>query len=151
MSATEPSPETAECRLSASLALLRISLGLFLLVWAVMKFVLPKGTINIFKKFYGLNIDVDLSLWIGIAQCVLAVAIIVGFARFWSYGAGLLVHAVSSLSSWKEVLDPWGMYLNTQPKMLFWAGAPVLAAFVLLWLVRERDLWSLDHWLGRST
>jgi hypothetical protein len=50
MNATEPSSETAECRLSASLALLRISLGLFLLVWAIMKFVLPKGTINIFKN-----------------------------------------------------------------------------------------------------
>ena len=50
-------PETFESRLTASLALLRISLGAFLLVWAVMKFVVPKGTIGIFKKFYGLSID----------------------------------------------------------------------------------------------
>lgn len=143
-------PETVERRLSASLALMRISLGAFLLVWAVMKFVVPKGTIGIFKKFYGLSIDVDLSMALGALQAALAVLIILGLWRAWTYGLGVLVHGFSQFSSWRETLDPWGLYLSDKPKMLFWAGVPVLAAFIALWLLRDQDMCSLDGRRGRS-
>jgi hypothetical protein len=144
MSIFHPTPENAECRLVGSLALLRVSLGVFLLVWAVMKFVVPKGTIGIFKKFYGMGIDADLSILFGALQAVLAVAIIVGLWRTWSYGLGVLMHGFSQLASWQQTLDPWGIWLLDKPKMLFWAGVPVLAGFILLWLMRDKDAWSVD-------
>jgi putative oxidoreductase len=56
-----------------------------------------------------------------------------------SYGLGFLVHAVSTLATYRELLAPFGdnhMYL---------AALPVLAAFATLFLLRRRDsLWSLD-------
>jgi uncharacterized membrane protein YphA (DoxX/SURF4 family) len=137
-------PETLECRLTASLALLRVSLGSFLMVWAVMKFTLPKGTIGIFRKFYGLNIDADLAMVFGTLEALLALVLILGLWRTWSYGIALLVHGFSQFSAWRETLDPWALYLSDKPKMLFWAGVPVLAAFVVLWLLRDQDKFSLD-------
>ena len=34
--------------------------------------------------------------------------------------------------------------MNDKPAFLFWAGVPVLAAFIALWLLRDQDKWSLD-------
>ena len=121
-----------------------VSLGTFLAVWAVMKFVLPKGAIGIFRKFYGVNIDADISLVLGALQLALAILVIIGLWRTWSYGLAVLVHGFSQSASWRETLDPWALYLNDKPKMLFWAGVPVLAAFIVIWLMRDQDKWSLD-------
>ena len=144
MSAFDTRHETVEGRLTASLALMRVSLGAFLLVWAVMKFVVPGETIGIFRKYYGLNIDADISMILGALEGALAILIIIGLWRTWSYGLGVLVHGFSQSSSWREILDPWALYLNDKPKMLFWTGVPVLAAFIVIWLLRDRDRWSLD-------
>lgn len=142
--------ETLDSRLATSLALLRVSLGAFLLVWAAMKFLVPQGTIGIFEKFYGVGIDVSLSMVFGALEAVLAVAIILGLWRGWTYGIGILVHGFSQISSWRETLDPWGIYINDSPKMLFWAGVPVLAAFIVIWLLRDKDSWSMDAKLQRG-
>ncbi len=144
MGVFETRPETVECRLTASLALLRLSLGAFLLVWAAMKFLGSKSTIGIFKKFYGLGIDVDISMALGIAEGALALAVILGLWRTYSYGLAILVHGFSQSASWRQTLDPWGVYLNDKPQFLFWAGVPVLAAFIVIWLLRDQDKWSLD-------
>jgi len=146
------SPEdSARCRLAAGLALMRISLGAFLLVWAVMKFVVPAGTIGIFAKFYGLSIGSQIAMFLGAAQAVLALAIIVGLWRTWTLAAGFVVHAAGQIASWRETLDPWGIWLATQPRMLFWAGVPVVFAFAVSWLTRDFDSCSLDARLKTLT
>ena len=136
-------PETVECRLTASLALLRVSLGAFLLVWAVMKFVLPKGTMGIFHKFYGVEIDSDIALVLGALQLALAILVIIGLWRTWSYGSAVLVHGFSQSAVWRETLDPWALYINDKPAMLYWAGVPVGAACMVIWLLRvlTPDAW----------
>ena len=144
MSAFDTRPELVERRLTASLALLRVSLGAFLLVWAVMKFVVPKGTIGIFRKFYGVNIDADIALILGSLEAALAILVIIGLWRTWSYGLAVLVHGFSQTAVWRETLDPWALYLSDKPKMLYWAGVPVAAAFIVIWLLRKQDKWSLD-------
>jgi len=57
-----------------------------------------------------------------------------GIARTWSYGLVLLMHAVSTFSSWKQYLDPY-----TGANLLFFAAWPMLAALVALFLLREHD------------
>jgi hypothetical protein len=144
MSTSESLDVVAGCRLKAGLAILRMSLGAFLLVWAVMKFVVPAGTVGIFAKFYGMSIDVQVSMFLGAAQAALALAIIVGLWRTWTLALGFVVHAVGQLASWRQTLDPWGIWLTENPKMLFWAGVPVMAAFAVAWLARDLDTWCLD-------
>ena len=51
----------------------------------------------------------------------------------------LLLHSISTLSSYKNYLDPW-----TYPNLLFFAAIPMLAACVTLWWLRKYDLFTVD-------
>jgi len=70
---------------------------------------------------------------------VLAAAVVLGVWRRWSYGAALLVHVGSVLLLWGQLGDPWGVVL---------AGLPACGALIALYLLRDRDLWTLDAWLA---
>lgn len=130
--------------LALALAVLRISLGLFLLLWALEKFFIPATTVGIWKAFYLIDIGPSLSYLIGAAESVLALAITVGLWRRLSYGLGLVLHTVSVLSSWRQLVDPWGLLSGGRPNHLFLAGVPVLAAFFLIYLLREADIHTVD-------
>jgi len=132
-----------------ALAVLRVSLGLFLLLWGLEKFVIPETTVKIWSHFYGLAIGGAMPVALGVVESALAVAITMGLWRRSSYGAGLVVHALSVLSSWRPLLDPWGLVSGGAPNHLFLAGVPVLAGFVAIYLLRDRDVWTLDVWLAR--
>ncbi len=113
-----------------ALAVLRSSLGVFLLGWGIGKLVVPAGTAAISPP-----------LFTGVAtlEVVLAGFILLGIWRRWSYGAALLVHVGSLLLMWGQLRDPWGVAL---------AGLPACGALVTLYLLRDRDLWALDTWLA---
>ena len=132
-----------------ALATLRVSLGLFLLVWGLEKFAIPTATVGIWAKFYGVGLAASLVPLVGALESALALAVTVGLWRRVSYGLGLAVHAVSVLSSWRQLLDPWGLRSGGSPNHLFLAGVPVLAGFVALYLLRGRDTWTFDEWLLR--
>lgn len=132
-----------------ALAGLRVSLGAFLLVWGLEKFAIPAATVGIWAKFYGVGLAASLVPLVGALESGLALAITVGFWRRVSYGLGVVVHAVSVLSSWRQLFDPWGLRSGGPPNHLFLAGVPVLAGFVALYLLRVRDAWTLDEWLLR--
>ncbi|MEX2156877.1 MAG: hypothetical protein WD773_08560 [Gemmatimonadales bacterium] len=135
-----------------ALAVLRVSLGVFLLLWGVEKFVIPEVTVRIWGGFYGVGLAAALVPVVGAVESALALAITVGLWRRVSYGLGLLLHAVSVVSTWRQLLDPWGLRSGGAPNHLFLAGVPVLAAFLALYLLRDRDTWTLDERLRhRST
>lgn len=132
-----------------ALAILRVSLGVFLLLWAVEKFVIPTTTVHIWEKFYGVGLARPLVPFVGALESALALAIAIGLWRQVTYRLGLLLHAVSVLSTWRQLIDPWGLRSNGSANHLFLAGVPVLAGFVALYLMRARDAWTLDGWLLR--
>ena len=132
-----------------ALAVLRVSLGVFLLLWGVEKFVIPEVTVQIWGGFYGVGLAAALVPLVGALESALALAITVGLWRRATYGLGLLLHAVSVVSTWRQLLDPWGLRSGGAPNHLFLAGVPVLAAFLALYLLRDRDAWTLDDWLRR--
>jgi putative oxidoreductase len=133
-----------------ALAVLRVSLGVFLLLWGVEKFVIPTISVRIWEHFYGVGLAASLVPLVGAVESVLALAIMVGLWRRVTYGLGLLLHAVSVLSSWRQLFDPWGLHSGGSPNHLFLAGVPVLAGFVALYLMRARDSWTLDEWILRQ-
>lgn len=135
-----------------ALAVLRVSLGVFLLLWGVEKFVIPEVTVQIWGGFYGVGLAAALVPLVGALESALALAITVGLWRRATYGLGLLLHAVSVAATWRQLLDPWGLRSGGAPNHLFLAGVPVLAAFLALYLLRDRDTWTLDERLRhRST
>jgi len=127
-------------RVSLALFILRCSLGLFLLLWSFDKMVEPASTVIIFKHFYGLTVSPNVAGWIGVLEALLSLAILAGFRKTISYGLGLVLHAVSTLSTSEQLLSPFGQ------NHLFIAAVPVLAGFIVLFLLRDLDtLWCADR------
>ena len=120
-------------RLQISLLLLRLSLGLVMMVWAFDKILNPSHGAAVFESFYGLSgIGESLIPMVGIAQALVVVAFLLGVARTWTYGAVLLMHAVTTLVSWSAYLQPL-------KNILFFAAWPMLAGLIALFLLRHED------------
>ncbi len=113
-----------------ALAMLRGSLGVFLLLWGIGKLVVAAGAPAI---------SPPLSSGVATLEIVLAAFILLGLWRRWSYAAAFFVHVGSLLLLWRTLEDPWAVALG---------GLPVCGALVALYLLRDRDLWTLDAWLA---
>ncbi|HLF12950.1 MAG TPA: DoxX family membrane protein [Gammaproteobacteria bacterium] len=133
-------------RTAVALLILRLSLGIFLLQWSLEKFIAPSSAAGVAKAFYGVSPSTTQTYVAGAAELVLALALLVGVARRWTYGAAFLVHAVSVAATWQQLFDPYGGRGNH----LFIAGIPVLAAFFVLYLLRRADIYSIDGLRERS-
>ncbi len=136
------SSSTLESKIAVPLLILRVTLGLFLLLWAVDKFVAPEHAAAVFGHFYFIEGLPHLGAYIlGGLQGLLCIALILGFKRGISYLIAFLIHGVSTVSTAKHIFLPWGF---EGWNMLFMTGVPVLAALWLLYSVRDWDVLSLD-------
>ena len=131
-------------RIAAALLILRLFLGMFLLQWSVEKLILPSATIRIAQNFYGVSLPQAGSYALGAAELVLSLALLFGLYRTISYGLALLVHTVTVIVSWRQLLDPYG--LAKLGNHLWIATWPTWGAFVALFLMRDWDVYSLDGW-----
>lgn len=123
--------------LPVALFVLRLGLGVFLLLFGIDKLVAPATTVEVFAQFYGLIVSHNMAYGAGVLEILLGLAFLAGLWKTLSYGLGLLLHAVSTLATYQELLSPFGT------NHLFLAAVPVLAAFLALFLLRHHDtLWS---------
>ena len=121
-----------------ALFILRLGLGIFIMLWGLDKLFAPEATVMIFKHFYLSNIGVTAAYVLGGLETLLGLIIILGKWKKYSYGIAMIMHAVSTLSTTKLLINPFG------DNHLFIAAIPVLAAFIALYLMREEDtLYSL--------
>ena len=125
-------------RVRLPLLLLRIGVFIVMLMWTLDKFVRPDHAAGVFKKFYQLDLGgATLFYGLGALEALLLILFITGTAKRFSYGAVLLLHAVSTVSSYPR-------YLQAFDNLLFFAAWPMLAACVALYLLRDLDtLWTL--------
>lgn len=129
MTGTQPTPAA----LPLSLLLLRIGITIVMGFWTVDKMINSEHAGAVFKNFYGLGSVGDQALLvIGIVQGLVVLAFAAGLFKTITYGAILLMHSVSTLSSWRQYLDPF-------ENLLFLAAWPMLAACAALFLMREHD------------
>ena len=120
-------------RLPLCLLLLRLSLGLVMMIWAFDKMLNPSHGAAVFESFYGLSgIGEPLVRGIGAVQALIVLAFLAGIARTFSYGAVLLMHALTTFVSWSAYLQPL-------KNILFFAAWPMLAGLITLFLLREAD------------
>ena len=91
------------------------------------------------SKFYGIDgLDAQIAYVLGALELVLLLAFVAGVARRWSYGIVLVLHGVSTLSSWSQYLHPF-----ERANLLFFAAWPMLAACAALYLLRDADIYTL--------
>jgi hypothetical protein len=77
---------------------------------------------------------------IGAMEMVILLLFLAGYKKKYTYGAVLVLHAVSTLSSFKQYLAPFD-----GTNLLFFAAWPMLAACLALFLLRDQDkIWSVS-------
>ncbi|MDE2471057.1 MAG: hypothetical protein KGL35_20515 [Bradyrhizobium sp.] len=135
----------AQRRAAIAVLIMRLALGIFLLLLSVGKLVVPGATVRIAAHFYGIALPEAAPAFLGSAELALSVALLIGFTQRPVYALAILLHATSTLASWRQLLDPFG--IATPGDDLFLAGVPVLGAFLALCLLRGFDIYSLDRWL----
>src|SRR5712692_1929204 len=125
-------------RIRLPLLLLRIGVFIVMLMWTLDKFVRPGHATGVFKKFYGLDLGSPTVFYVlGSVELVLILLFVTGTAKRFSYGAVLALHAVSTVSSYRQ-------YMAAFDNLLFFAAWPMLAACIALYLLRDLDtLWTL--------
>lgn len=122
-----------ELRLRVALLGLRVGVGLVFVFWALDKIVQPEHSTQVFGAFYRMpNTGHTALLALGVAQLALTAAFLLGVAKRFSYGAVLVLHAISTLSSFAKYLEPFS-------SLLFFAAWPMLAACAALYLLRDYD------------
>lgn len=127
-----------------ALLVLRVTLGVFLLFWSSMKWVQPGHANGITEHFYGVLLPSSLTVMLGGIEALLSLLIIAGAWKRYTYGAGLIVHGLSTVASWKMYFIPFPPYPH--PNDLFVAAIPVLAAFIVLYVLRDQDiLWAVQR------
>ena len=131
-------------RIPAALLILRFFLGTFLLQWSIEKLILPDATARIASNFYVVTLPVEGSYSLGVAELILALALLVGFYRTISYGLSLLIHTVTVVVSWRQLFDQWG--LAKVGNHLWISTWPTMGGFAALFLMREWDTWTVDGW-----
>ncbi len=125
-------------KIATPLLILRITVALFLAQWGIEKIISPEMTTGIFTHFYGFAFPSNLSPILGIAEVLLALAVLIGFQKRISYGVAFLIHGISTLATWKQLIDPFGLIWGTN-NHLFAAAVPLLAAMWLLFVMRNAD------------
>jgi len=128
-------------RIARALLLLRLSVFLVMLVWTIDKLLNPAHAAQVYTYFYGIGgLGPRVFYVIGLAELLLLLAFVVGFQRRLTYGAVLLLHAMSTVSAFRQYLDPLS-------NLLFFAAWPMLAACFALYTLRSLD----TRWvIGRS-
>ena len=122
-------------RLPISLLCLRLGVFIVMLAWTVDKFVRPEHAAGVFGHFYGItNIGPTVLYSLAALEIVLLLAFLLGIKRRVSYGLVLLLHGISTLSSWYQYSHPF-----EGSNLLFFAAWPMLAACLMLYLMRDQD------------
>ncbi len=127
-------------RVGVALLILRVTVFLVMLIWTIDKFVRPAHAISIYEHFYFLpGLGPATVYLIAVAEIVLLIGFVIGFAPRFTYGVVLLLHAVSTFSSFHQYLHPY-----EGPNILFFAAWPMLGAcFVLYYLCDHDTVWSV--------
>ena len=121
-------------KMEIGLATIRITTAAFFLVWSIEKIVAPEIAQKVFTRFYASTISPGVSMAIGILQTAIVLLFLAGLFKLWTYGAILGMHALSTLSTYEPLLNPY-----TLPNHLFWAAVPTLGAIFALFLMRKED------------
>ncbi|WP_419168260.1 hypothetical protein [Halobacteriovorax sp.] len=122
-------------KLKLSLLLLRIGVFIVMGIWTIDKFIRPAHTSAVFKKFYLISdLSVNMSYIVGSIQLFVVFAFLLGFKKRISYGLVLILHTISTLSSFQQYLNPW-----EGGNILFFAAWPMLSAIIMLYLLRDQD------------
>ena len=121
--------------LGVSLLLLRVGVFIVMFMWTLDKLLNPDHTISIFRRYYMIDgLGEGIVYLLGALQLILVLSFAAGVKKRFTYGTILVLHTLSTLSTWPKLIDPW-----QAPNLLFFTSIPMLAAIVALYKLRDHD------------
>lgn len=134
----------------ATMPILRIGMGIFLLAWGIDKLAAVQGSQRIFAGFYHFSLGPTLVQAAGVAEILVAIALMAGLFRRPIAWTVLLMNTVSTVASWRQILDPWGwLGLGPGGTHLFLASIVIMAASIVLVINAQDSTLTLDSRLNR--
>ena len=122
-------------KLEISLLTLRLGVFIVMLMWTIDKIVRVDHAKIVFEKFYLLTgFENAVMYLLAGAELLLILAFLAGVKKRLSYGLVFLLHGVSTISSFKQYLNPF-----EGGNLLFFAAWPMLAACFTLYVLRDFD------------
>ena len=119
-------------RVEWSLFLLRLGVFIVMFAWTLDKFLNPSHAAKVFENFYFIDgVGEGIIMAIGAIEFVIILAFLGGLWKCWTYGFVMILHGISTFSSWKQ----YTIDIN----LMFFAAWPMLAACVALYLLRDID------------
>ncbi len=130
---------------SISLLLLRLSTGIYLILWGLVKLTATDVANSVSNTYYGGMISGDtINLALGGLQVLVGALVVIGFARTFSYAAQLLWYVAGIIPIMGYIVDPFGRYLVETPKLTFFPSTTLLFAALVLLAFKEYDSMSVD-------
>jgi len=137
-----------------SLAFLRGSVGLLLVLWGVIKIGSPEAAIRVSEKYYLGTLSAEaLQRPMGVAEALLGLLVVLGVLRRVTLPLAAAVLVVGAFAIWRYLLDPLGLYLLNEDsrQVLFFPSLGIAAASLVLIAFRDEDRLSLDTLLRRKS
>lgn len=133
-------------RVARALCGLRLSVFLVMLMWTLDKLVNPGHAASVYESFYlAPGIGRTALAILAIAELALLLGFVSGYRKRLTYGVVLVLHAISTLSSYRQYLAPF-------EHLLFFAAWPMLAACFALYSLRDLDtLWTIKQPAARPS
>ena len=129
-----------------SLLLLRVSTGLLLPIWAIVRLAATDQAIGVSDKYYfGLVSNEAMQIGLGIVQLALGLAVIAGLFRRIAYPLQAVWLGLGALFVWTSIVDPLGIVFGQDNvNILFFPSLTVFVATLVLIAFRDEDTASLD-------
>lgn len=138
---------------AAALAFLRVSTGLLLVLWGLIKVAAPEAAIHVSDTYYSGVLSLQsLQMPLGIAEALLGALVVLGLFRPLVLPVQAIVLVVSALAIWRYLLDPFGLYLLTEEtrQILFFPSLGMAAASLVSWAFCDEDRFALDRLFARK-
>lgn len=114
----------ADERIPRALLLLRLSVFLVMFMWTLDKFLKPGHSAQVYTHFYGISgLGNGVFYTIGAAELLLLLAFLVGYQKQFTYGAVLVLHAISTLAAFRQYLAPLSNLLSVSSGIARCRGA----------------------------
>ena len=98
-----------EKRVQLPLLLLRVGVGIVMLMWTIDKLLNPGHAAVVFEKYYQIpGLQTGAAYAIGAVQLIIVLAFLSGTFKTYSYMIILLMHTVSTLSTYKQMMPIHG-------------------------------------------
>lgn len=116
-----------------SLFLLRLGVFIVMFAWTMDKFLNPDHGVKVFDHFLHIKgLETTVMMAFGAVEMVIILAFVAGLWKRYTYGFIMIVHGISTFSSWKQY--------TTDISLLFFAAWPMLAACITLYMLRDLDV-----------